>query len=193
MSIWIKRLGLLALLCLTPMGSGLAQQPDPDALKYLREALAHDRTGFLDPYLEQIWLFDMDQRLTRWVKEPKQRAFLLKTLMRESMRAELDPQLVLAVIEVESAFRTAAVSSAKAQGLMQVMPFWKNEIGRPDDDLQDVATNLRYGCTILRHYLNLEDNNHRRALARYNGSIGKNWYANLVLRAWQRHWVFNND
>ena len=106
----------------------------------------------------------------------------------EAKRAELEPELVLAVIEVESNFDRYAVSVAGALGLMQVMPFWVNEIGRPDDNLIRMETNLRYGCTILKHYLDKEKGDLRRALGRYNGSLGKRKYPNKVIDKLTRKW-----
>lgn len=106
----------------------------------------------------------------------------------ESRRAGLDPALILAIIQVESDFRKYAISSAGALGLMQVMPFWKNEIGQPAHNLFDTRQNIRFGCLVLRHYLDLENGNMRRALARYNGSLGRWDYPNAIytaLAVWQ--------
>ena len=111
----------------------------------------------------------------------------------EAKRAELEPELVMSLIHVESAFKRFAISSAGAQGLMQGMPFWKNEIGRPDDNLTNIETNLRYGCTILKHYIDKEKGNLIRALARYNGSLGKVKYPEKVLRFWQKYWFINHQ
>ena len=107
---------------------------------------------------------------------------------RAASRAGLEPEIVLALIEVESHFDPYAVSRVGAQGLMQVMPFWKKEIGRPDDNLIDTDTNLRYGCTILKHYLKREKGRLADALARYNGSYGQYWYSERVLLAWEKRW-----
>ena len=106
----------------------------------------------------------------------------------EATRADLNPQMVLGLIEVESAFRQYAVSNVGAKGLMQVMPFWQRYIGNESHNLFDIRTNLRYGCTILRHYSNLENGNLHRALARYNGSLGSNRYPNAVIGAWLNRW-----
>jgi soluble lytic murein transglycosylase-like protein len=102
----------------------------------------------------------------------------------------LDPQLVLSVIQVESNFRKYAVSRAGARGYMQVMPFWVRLIGREDDNLFHLRTNLRFGCVILRHYLDQENGDLYRALGRYNGSLGNPGYPALVVRAWQRDWHY---
>ena len=108
----------------------------------------------------------------------------------EAKRAGLDPQLVLAVIHVESNFRKYAVSSAGARGYMQVMPFWTGLIGSSEHNLFHLRTNLRYGCVILRYYLDLEHGDYFRALGRYNGSLGRAEYPNLVVRAWINYWKY---
>jgi soluble lytic murein transglycosylase-like protein len=108
----------------------------------------------------------------------------------EATRARLDPQLVLGVIEVESGFRKYAVSRAGARGSMQVMPFWVRLIGAPGHNLFHLRTNLAYGCAVLRHYLDLEKGDYFRALGRYNGSLGKPEYPNLVLGAWRGRWKY---
>mgnify|MGYP001814941226 FL=1 len=113
---------------------------------------------------------------------------LLRIVYRESSRQGLDADLVLAVMQVESAFDRFAISRVGAQGLMQVMPFWRKEIGRPRDNLTDVETNIRYGTTILAHYLDVADGDLVDALARYNGSRGKLKYPERVVGAWRRTW-----
>jgi soluble lytic murein transglycosylase-like protein len=124
----------------------------------------------------------------RFADEDSTRQFL--ALVRyEAMRAGLDPHLVLAVIDVESHFRKYAVSKAGARGLMQVMPFWVKELGEPSHNLFQERMNLRYGCTILRHYLDREKGNMSNALGRYNGSLGQPQYPNLVLKAWRERWA----
>ena len=123
----------------------------------------------------------------RFPDERAAREFL--SLVRyESMRAGLDPHLVLAVIDVESRFRKYAVSKAGARGLMQVMPFWVKELGAPSHNLFHERTNLRYGCTILRHYLDRERGNLANALGRYNGSLGQPGYPDRVLQALRTRW-----
>jgi transglycosylase len=112
----------------------------------------------------------------------------LVNIQYESSRAGLNTQVILGLIEVESAFRQYAISGVGARGLMQVMPFWKNYIGNPSHNLFDIRTNLRYGCTILRHYNNIEKGNIVRSLARFNGSLGSNKYPNAVLGAWRNRW-----
>ena len=129
-------------------------------------------------------------RLEKRIPNREYRLDLLRSVHYEATRAGLDPQLVLGLMQVESGFRKYAVSSAGARGYMQVMPFWVKLIGRPDDNLFDLRTNLRYGCTILRHYLDIEKGDLYRALGRYNGSLGKPEYPNMVRAAWQKQWSY---
>lgn len=134
------------------------------------------------------WLAEMSRRLQKRIPNESYRTELLTTIHYEATRAGLDPQMVLGLIQVESNFRKYAISSAGARGYMQVMPFWVKVIGRPDDNLFHLRTNLRYGCIILRHYLDIERGDLYRALGRYNGSLGKSHYPNLVRGAWEKHW-----
>ncbi len=138
------------------------------------------------------WLITMSQRLERFIPERKEREGFLRTVHYEATRAGLDPQLVLSVIQVESAFKKYAVSSAGARGYMQIMPFWVETIGSQSHNLFHLRVNLRYGCMILRHYLNKENGNYFRALGRYNGSLGKATYPQLVLNKWQTIWHYPN-
>lgn len=157
----------------------------------LREALIraiNSTDSFENRYAAEVWLMDMSQRLERRLPDPSYRMELLQLVHYEATRANLQPELVLAVIEVESNFNRWAISSAGAQGLMQIMPFWLKEIGRPDDNLFHIATNLRFGCTILRHYIDRSRGNLTEALARYNGSYGRYDYPRLVYRALDRRW-----
>lgn len=136
------------------------------------------------------WLGEMSRRLEKRIPNRDYRIDLLRSVHYEATRAGLDPQLVLGLMQVESGFRKYAVSSAGARGYMQVMPFWLKLIGRPEDSLFDLRTNLRYGCTILRHYLDIEKGDLYRALGRYNGSLGKPEYPNMVRSAWQNQWAY---
>jgi soluble lytic murein transglycosylase-like protein len=140
---------------------------------------------FADPQDGYKWLLAMSDRLATRIPDAKYRVELLKTVQYEATRAGLDPQLVLGVIFVESGFKKYAVSKAGARGLMQVMPFWVNLIGVPDHNLFHLRMNIRYGCVILRHYLDLEKGDLYRALGRYNGSLGRPEYPNQVLAAWR--------
>jgi soluble lytic murein transglycosylase-like protein len=137
------------------------------------------------------WLETMEKRLQKRIPDRRQRLELLRTVQYEATRARLDPQLVLGIIEVESAFRKYAVSSAGARGYMQVMPFWVKLIGSPRDNLFQLRTNIAYGCAILRHYVDMENGDYFRALARYNGSLGSAKYPRLVLAAWKGRWKYD--
>nr|WP_241697493.1 lytic transglycosylase domain-containing protein [Halomonas salicampi] len=134
------------------------------------------------------WVERMTPALTRFIADAPKRDRLLRRIYLEARLADLPPTLVLALIQVESGFDANAISSAGAVGLMQIMPFWVDELGVPADDLKDPWRNLRYGCTILSHYLAVERGDFTRALARYNGSLGETWYPERVLRAWRENW-----
>lgn len=138
----------------------------------------------------RAWLSAMSGRLARRIPDRVNREELLVTVHYEAKRAGLDPQMVLGLIQVESNFRKYAVSSAGARGYMQVMPFWVKLIGTNEHNLFHLRTNLRYGCVILKHYLDIENGNLFRALGRYNGSLGKAEYPNLVVRAWHNDWQY---
>ena len=135
----------------------------------------------------ETWLNEMSGRLAKRIPDADYRTGFLRTVYYEATRAGLEPQLVLGLIEVESGFRKYAVSDAGARGYMQVMPFWVKEIGTGGQDLFHLSTNLRYGCTILRHYLDVENGDLYRALGRYNGSLGKPEYPNMVRAAWHKY------
>jgi soluble lytic murein transglycosylase-like protein len=136
------------------------------------------------------WLFEMSRRLAKRIPDRTVRLQLLKSVQYEAIRAGLDPQLVLGIIDVESGFRKYAVSAAGARGYMQVMPFWVKLIGRPHDNLFHLRINLRYGCVILRHYLDIEKGDYFRALGRYNGTLGQTDYPRRVLAAWKIRWRY---
>ena len=133
----------------------------------------------------------MEKRIAARIPDRKQRLELLRTVHYEATRARLDPQLVLGLIEVESKFRKYAVSKAGARGYMQVMPFWLDQIGQPGHNLFHLRTNIAYGCAILRHYLDVENGDYFRALGRYNGSLGRAEYPNMVRAAWQGRWKYD--
>ena len=149
----------------------------------------------LDPSFQRSperarWLAEMSQRLARRIPDEAYRSELLRAVHYEASRAGLDPQLVLGLIQVESGFKKYALSTAGARGYMQVMPFWTKLIGNEESNLFHMRTNLRFGCTILRHYLDIEKGDLFRALGRYNGSLGKAEYPNLVRAAWERNWSY---
>lgn len=178
--------GLGLLFCSTASISSTGDY-DPK-LKILLEQAINSPNAFQDRFEAQVWLQDMNRRLTRFIKDPEERISLLKSIHYEARRANLEPELVLSVIEVESYFDRFAISISGARGLMQVMPFWLDEINLSDKNLFKIRTNLRMGCTILRYYMDMESDNLGPALARYNGSYGKSVYPEKVIRALHRHW-----
>ena len=148
---------------------------------------AAPKLAFASQREADLWLNEMSRLIARRMPDTDYRMDFLKTVHYEARRAGLDPQLVLGLIEVESGFRKYAVSEAGARGYMQVMPFWVREIGANGQDLFHLSTNLRYGCTILRYYLDMENGNLYRALGRYNGSLGRPEYPNMVRAAWRKY------
>ena len=170
-------------------------EPLADSVRQRLSRMVADRAPpamhFREPADAQRWLTEMDRRLEKRIPDRQQRLELLRTVQYEATRARLDPQLVLGVIEVESAFRKYAVSRAGARGYMQVMPFWVKLIGQPNHNLFHLRTNIAYGCAILRYYLDLEKGDYWRALGRYNGSLGKPEYPNQVLAAWRGRWKYD--
>ena len=185
----LRRFWLLGLLLIAIQGaSGSTRQAAEPELRNLLQRTVAEASSFQDRFDAEVWLLDMSTRLRRHLPEPNERLALLRLVHQEASKAGLKPDLVLALIHAESNFDRFAISSAGAQGVMQVMPFWKAELGRPQDNLTDNATNLRYGCTILSYYLKRESGNLERALARYNGSLGKPHYPARVLGYWQEYW-----
>ena len=163
-----------------------SQDIDPELREALKQAFA-DSNSFSDRFSAEVWLTDMSGRTRHYVNDNLERIEILRTVHAEADRVELPVSLLLGVIHTESLFNRFAVSVVGAQGLMQVMPFWKKEIGRSDDNLTNIKTNLRYGSTILRHYLDRSKGNLTEALARYNGSYGKTWYPEKVYRNQKRY------
>lgn len=184
-----RRLFLTATLALASAGVQAAKSTERDPLlaAALREA-AEDSDTFDDRFEAEVWLKDMSGRLGSRVPDPAERVTILKGVHREAAKVDLAPELVLAVIEVESNFDRFAISYAGACGLMQVMPFWLDEIGLPNDSLFDIDTNLRMGSTILRHYYDRERGDLHRCLARYNGSLGSRRYSGKVLERLRKRW-----
>ncbi len=187
----LRAAALAAALALPPAGlaDGLVtdEEPDPALRELLREA-ASEADSFPDRFDAVVWLTDMSNRLAPQIEDPEERLRILKRVHFEASRVDLPPELVLAVIDVESNFDRFAISVAGALGLMQVMPFWLDEIGRPNDNLMHVDTNLRFGCTILRYYYDMENGDLVRALGRYNGSLGRRKYPNKVLDKLRLKW-----
>lgn len=162
-------------------------ETNPELRKLLIKAV-NDSSSFKDRFDAEVWLLDMSNRLERFIPDTEKRLRLLKLIHLEATRAEVHPELVLAVIEVESYFDNFAISNAGALGLMQVMPFWLKEIGRPNDNLFDIKTNLRMGCTILKYYLDKSKGDLVEALQRYNGSLRSNRYSDKVLTRLNQRW-----
>lgn len=177
----------IALMLSLPIQAEQAQVPD-DNLRILLKHAISDSDSFKDRFDAEVWLVDMSKRLEPIMPDPEKRVNLLKQVHYEATRANLRPELVLALIEVESRFDRFAISHAGALGLMQVMPFWLKEIGRPKDNLFDIRTNLRMGCTILRYYMDKEKNDLTNALARYNGSLYSYKYTNQIYRVLDKRW-----
>lgn len=180
-------LGWLYAVHLPTAAAATLEHPDEAMRQALIKAI-DSSDSFKDRFDAEVWLTDMSNRLQSRVKNPQERLTILRTVHHEAQRTELPPELVLAVIDVESRYDRFAISSAGAEGLMQIMPFWLNEIGHPEDNLFTIETNIRLGCAILKYYLNMEKGNLFRALARYNGSLGKSWYPRLVFDALSSRW-----
>ena len=180
-------LGLGLTLVAGNLSAAASLEPDPALRDKLAATLAADHTD-TDVFDAQVWLMASDQRLGRYIGDQQKRLDLLRLVYREAQRNDLDPDLVLAVMQVESAFNRYAISKVGAQGLMQIMPFWRFELGRPQDNLTEVETNIIYGTTILAHYLEVSRGDLVDALARYNGSRGRLDYPELVVTAWRKRW-----
>jgi soluble lytic murein transglycosylase-like protein len=187
----IHRLTWLLISCLTLYSQTGVADPrygyDPELRQELIKAV-NDSDSFTDRFDAEVWLMDMSNRLKKRLSDEKERLKLLRIVHHEAARAQLPPEMVLAVIQTESNFNRWAISRVGAQGLMQVMPFWLKEIGRKNDSLFSIKTNLRLGCTILRHYLDKEKGDWTKALARYNGSIGRAIYPRKVFDNLRAHW-----
>lgn len=189
---WFWLQFLITIWCLYWSGvsnAGQQEPPSPITLEVLRETAAAS-SGFQDEFDAAVWMVAMEGRLQRYVKDKKTRITILKFAHREASRHGLDPQLVLAVMHVESLFDHFAISVVGAQGIMQIMPFWKKELKEPEANLFDIETNIRFGCLILKTYLNIENGNLFRALGRYNGSLGKAKYPNRVFSRLEKYWSF---
>jgi len=188
---------MLALALGLPLEAGAGKQIYEPLSASVRSVLSEAVRDSTSPHLVfksdqegQAWLAAMSHRLAPRMPKRRDREEFLIAVQYEAKRAGLDPQMVLGLIQVESAFRKYAVSSAGARGYMQVMPFWVDLIGRPSDNLFHMRVNLRYGCLILRHYLDIERGDLFRALGRYNGSLGQAEYPRMVEAAWHNHWAY---
>jgi soluble lytic murein transglycosylase-like protein len=189
-----SQLLVLALFANPTFAGSQKEEPLSNSVKAMMQRSISDKAApklmFASAEEGQAWLTQMSARLQKRIPDAAYREDVLRTVHYEATRAGLDPQMVLGLIQVESGFKKYAVSSVGARGFMQVMPFWARSIGAADHNLFMLRTNLRYGCTILRHYLDIERGDVYRALGRYNGSLGKPEYPNLVLGAWKRSWDY---
>ena len=193
----MRKLGLflgMLLFAVSAFAGAQKEEPLSNSVRALMQKSISDsaapRLVFTSEAEGQRWMTEMSRRLKSRMPDQEMREDFLRTVNYEATRAGLDPQLVLALIQVESGFKKYAVSSVGARGFMQVMPFWVRSIGNPDQNLFHLRLNLRYGCTILRYYLDIEHGDLYRALGRYNGSLGQPQYPNLVVGAWRKYWDY---
>jgi soluble lytic murein transglycosylase-like protein len=180
----------LSLFSSLAIAQGVVSTDEQAEIRTFLQNTLSEPSSFKDKFDAEVWLITQSSSLKRYIKDPQKRLALLKAVHREATIMELNPDIVLALIQIESAFNSYAVSRVGAQGLMQVMPFWKKEIGRIDDNLTDPLTNLKYGCRILKYYINREKDKGglSMALARYNGSYPRTVYTEKVMNAWQKRW-----
>lgn len=181
---------LLLLATALPATARADRQMDPE-LRGVLAAVLEPTECFADRYQRDVWFAAMEPRLSRYVKDAREREQILHHVHCEARRVDVPPELVLAVMDVESRFDRYAVSSAGAVGLMQVMPFWPRELGMSNEQLVRIADNVRMGTTILGYYLRKERGNYPRALQRYNGSLGRPTYSDLVIDRLVARWRFD--
>lgn len=186
-SSFARCLRVLVLAAAVPALSFADGQTDPEIKSVVQKAITEGEC-FTDKYDAEVWYKLMEPRVRGYVKDKSERLEILRNVYCEARFHQLAPELVLAVIDVESAFNTWAVSSAGAQGLMQVMPFWPEQLGMKRHQLMKVQPNIRMGCAILKHYYDRERRDVRRALARYNGSVGRREYPDKVISRWTTKW-----
>lgn len=170
-------------------------QQDPE-LAAIVQAAIRDTDCFADQFDSAVWYKLMEPRLRRYARDENERLRMLKTVYCETHRTDvvaLPPGLVLGIMDVESRFNRWAISSAGAIGLMQVMPFWPEKLGMQKRQLMEIEANIHMGCAILRFYLQMERNDVRKALARYNGSVGRREYPDLVIVRWTGRWSGADD
>ena len=162
--------------------------PDPDLRVILLDAI-QNADSFQDRFDAEVWLTDMSRRLENQVPDPNERLEILRNVHRNALRAHLEPEFVLAVIDVESNFDHYAISASSALGLMQVMPFWAPQLGYKDkNELFKIDTNTLLGCLILKYYLDMERGDYIKGLARYNGSVGRRGYSDRVIERLRTKW-----
>ena len=176
------------LLTFTNSVHAASQERPDDQLRGLLSKAINSADSFEDRFDAEVWLLDMSNRLEKRIPDTRKRLTFLKHVHYEASRADIPAELVLSVIQIESNFDRFAISRVGARGMMQIMPFWLKEIGKPDDNLFHLRTNLRMGCTILKHYINKEKGNLVRGLARYNGSLGSTRYSDKVLNSLAKRW-----
>jgi soluble lytic murein transglycosylase-like protein len=184
-------LAALAACCALPGVAPAEEQREPE-LKALLQQIVSRADCFTDRYDAEVWHKAMEPRLQRFIASHEERLEILDHVYCEAKRdpqMQIPPDLVLALIEVESRFNRWAVSRVGAVGLMQVMPFWPTELG-VQNELVRTAPNIRIGCEILRYYLKAEHHDWTRALARYNGSTGRREYPELIMKRWRLAWRF---
>ena len=196
---WMRRAalaGATGLACvLLPIAAHAGAQVEeylaPSVVAGLARSIADNPVpaNYVERLPVSLWVTEMSRRLLPRITDERERRDFLATVHYEATRAGLDPQFVLGVIHLESGFKKYALSTASARGYMQVMPFWTRQIGSTDHNLFNLRTNLRYGCVILRHYLDIEGGDYFRALGRYNGSLGRSEYPTAVLGAAGRYRV----
>lgn len=184
---WPAAVAAAAAVALAPAARA-DQQRDAGLRNVIEHAIAQAEC-FPDRYESAVWFTMMEPRLVKRVPDKAERLDILRTVFCEAHRKgemRLPPGLVMAVIDVESRFNRWAVSYAGAVGLMQIMPFWPEKLGMKRHQLTQIGPNIRMGCAILRYYLRYESNNVQKALARYNGSVGRRDYSDLVIGSWSR-------
>jgi len=188
----MRTAALTALLLITalPAAAYADRQMDPELRGVLAEVI-QPSDCFADRYERAVWFASMEPRLQRYVPDEQEREQILHHVHCEARRVDVPPELVLAVMDVESRFDRFAVSSAGAVGLMQVMPFWPRELGMSNEQLVRIPDNVRMGTTILGYYLRKERGNYPRALQRYNGSLGRPTYSDLVIDRLLARWRYD--
>jgi soluble lytic murein transglycosylase-like protein len=187
--------GAVLLLAAPFAGAALPAQHEPELRAIVAKAIS-TADCFPDKFDSAVWFTLMEPKLRRIVSDPAERMKIIATAFCEAHRPgeqRLPPGLVMAVMDVESRFNRWAVSTAGAVGLMQVMPFWPAELGMKNHQLTQIDANMRMGCAILRYYLKREKNDVRKALARYNGSVGSRKYPDLVVTRWTSRWNGADD
>ena len=184
-SLWLVLAAAVLLPRVACAGAQVEERLAPSVVNGLAQAVADNPVpaDYVRRTSVATWVAQMSAKLATRMPDAAARNEFLATVHYEATRAGLDPQLVLGVIHHESNFRKYAISAADARGFMQVMPFWVRLIGSPGQNLFQLRTNLRYGCTILRHYLDVENGDLYRALGRYNGSLGQPEYPMAVMAA----------